>query len=162
MSKILAIASRSGADAVHPGYGFLSESASFAQAVIDAGLLWVGPAPTAITQMGDKLAAKRLVAAAGVPTLEVTQDPTAYPVLVKAAAGGGGKGMRIVENSADLAEAIASAKREAESAFGDGTVFLERYLPGARHVEVQVLGDQHGLVLHLGERDCSIQRRGSA
>ena len=159
VSKILAIASRSGADAVHPGYGFLSESASFAQAVIDAGLLWVGPAPTAITQMGDKLAAKRLVAAAGVPTLEVTQDPTAYPVLVKAAAGGGGKGMRIVENSADLAEAIASAKREAESAFGDGTVFLERYLPGARHVEVQVLGDQHGLVLHLGERDCSIQRR---
>ncbi|MCW2674751.1 MAG: acety-l/propionyl-CoA carboxylase subunit alpha [Frankiales bacterium] len=157
VAKVLDAAKRAGADAVHPGYGFLSENAAFAQAVLDAGLTWVGPSPDAIAAMGDKLEAKKLMAAAGVPTLDAPEGH--FPVLVKAAMGGGGKGMRVVERPEDLAEAIAAAKREAQAAFGDDTVFLERYLTGARHVEVQILGDAHGNLVHLGERECSIQRR---
>jgi propionyl-CoA carboxylase alpha chain len=169
-AKILAAAQRSGADAIHPGYGFLSENAVFAQSVIDAGITWVGPPPSAIAQVGDKLSAKRMMNDASVPTLpsiEVTDDTDVfaasedigYPVLVKASAGGGGKGMRIVQQPSELTDAIAGSKREAASSFGNDTVFLERYLPAPRHVEIQVLGDQHGTVLHLFERECSIQRR---
>ncbi|MGH3360098.1 MAG: biotin carboxylase N-terminal domain-containing protein, partial [Nocardioidaceae bacterium] len=154
---ILDAARASGADAVHPGYGFLSENADFAALVQDAGVTWVGPDPKTIEQMGSKVRAKQIMAAAGVPVL--TEESGAYPMLVKASAGGGGRGMRIVEDPADLDAAIAAAKAEAESAFGDGTVFVEPYLPTARHVEVQVLADRHGTVVHLGERDCSIQRR---
>jgi len=161
---IVAAATATGADAVHPGYGFLAENADFAAAVAAAGLTWVGPPAEVIGAMGDKLAAKRAAVAAGVPTLGSSDDPAddrevGYPLLVKAAAGGGGKGMRIVESPAELADAVAAAGREAASAFGDGRVFLERYLARARHVEIQVLGDAHGGVVHLGERECSIQRR---
>ncbi len=164
VAKVLEAARRTGADAVHPGYGFLSENAGFARAVIDAGLVWVGPPPDAIAAMGDKLEAKRLAVAAGVPTLPMATDPAqagevGYPLLVKASAGGGGKGMRLVTEPAALAEAVAAAGREAMASFGDGTVFLERYVSRARHIEVQVLGDMHGTLVHLGERECSIQRR---
>jgi propionyl-CoA carboxylase alpha chain len=173
IDKVLAAAENSAADAVHPGYGFLSENAEFAQAVIDAGLIWVGPTPAAIAAMGDKLAAKESMTAAGVPTLPSVpvadsmsgDDLTAagaevgYPLLVKAAAGGGGKGMRIVDDAGTLADAVAAARREAAGAFGDDTVFLERYLPAPRHVEIQVLGDTHGSLVHCFERECSIQRR---
>ncbi len=159
---ILEAARRSGADAVHPGYGFLAENADFAAAVTDAGLTWVGPPAKAIAAMGDKLAAKALLADAGVPMLPTwtaEAQVTDFPVLVKASAGGGGRGMRIVRDAAGLAEAVASARREAAAAFGDGTVFIERYVERGRHVEVQIVGDRHGTVLALGERDCSIQRR---
>ncbi len=169
-AKVLEAARRTGADAIHPGYGFLSENATFARTVTDAGLTWIGPPPDAIAAMGDKLSAKRLMDQAGVPTLpsvEVTSDTDldraaadiGFPVLVKASAGGGGKGMRIVAEPGDLAEAVAGAQREAASSFGDGTVFLERYLPAPRHVEIQVLGDTHGNLVHLFERECSVQRR---
>jgi propionyl-CoA carboxylase alpha chain len=162
--SILDAALASGAGAVHPGYGFLSENAGFARDVIAAGLAWVGPSPEAIETMGDKLAAKTLAHELGVPTLPSAEDPgkaasIGYPLLVKAAAGGGGKGMRIVESSTELAEAVASARREAAGGFGDDRVFLERYLPRCRHVEIQILGDAHGNLIHLGERECSIQRR---
>ena len=161
---ILDAARATGADAIHPGYGFLSENAGFAADVIAAGLLWVGPTPEAIERMGDKLAAKRLAREVGVPTLPSAEDPAdassvGYPLLVKAAAGGGGKGMRIVTRPAQLAEAVAAARREAAAGFGDDRVFLERYVPRCRHVEIQILGDDHGNVVHLGERECSIQRR---
>jgi propionyl-CoA carboxylase alpha chain len=159
--RIVEAALRSGADAVHPGYGFLSENASFAEAVTDAGLTWVGPPAKAIAAMGDKVAAKRTAAEAGVPVLS-TVDPSevgSFPVLVKASAGGGGRGMRIVRHRAELGAAVASARREAAAAFGDGSVFCEPYLERARHVEVQILADAHGTVLALGERECSIQRR---
>ncbi|MFM7685558.1 MAG: biotin carboxylase N-terminal domain-containing protein, partial [Actinomycetota bacterium] len=160
---IVQAALRTGAQAVHPGYGFLSENAAFAQAVLDAGLVWVGPPPAAIAAMGSKIEAKRLVRAHGVPvapdnTVE-TLTEIGLPALVKASAGGGGRGMRIVREPGELAEAIAVAEREAASAFGDGTVFVERYLEGARHVEVQVFADSHGNVVALGERDCTLQRR---
>ena len=161
---VVAAAVAAGADAVHPGYGFLAENAGFARAVSDADLVWVGPAPDAIETMGDKLAAKAAAAAAGVPTLPSSEDPdqageVGFPLMVKAAAGGGGKGMRLVSEAGDLAEAVAAARREALGGFGDDTVFLERYLPRCRHIEVQILGDTHGNVVHLGERECSIQRR---
>ncbi|GIJ78065.1 propionyl-CoA carboxylase alpha chain [Micromonospora phaseoli] len=162
IEAILDAARRSGADAIHPGYGFLAENADFAAAVTDAGLTWVGPPAKAIAAMGDKLAAKALLADAGVPMLPSWTDPeqvTGFPVLVKASAGGGGRGMRIVRDAGGLAEAVASARREAAAAFGDGTVFIERYVERGRHVEVQIVGDRHGTVLALGERDCSIQRR---
>ncbi|XOV86492.1 MAG: acetyl/propionyl/methylcrotonyl-CoA carboxylase subunit alpha [Pseudomonadota bacterium] len=170
INKVLAAATRSGADAVHPGYGFLSENAAFAQAVIDAGLKWIGPSPDAIAQMGDKLSAKRLMTAAGVPTLpavEVTAETDiaaagqeiGYPVLVKASAGGGGRGMRIVQDEAALRDAIDGAKREAAGAFGDDTVFLEKWLDSSRHIEIQILGDTRGNIVHCFERECSIQRR---
>ena len=163
-AAVLDAARTTGADAIHPGYGFLSENAAFARAVIDAGIRWVGPSPDVIESMGDKIAAKRIAAEAGVPTLPSSPDPSAadgigYPLLVKASAGGGGKGMRIVESAADLDDAVQSAQREALSGFGDDTVFLERYVAASRHVEIQVLGDAHGNVVHLGERECSIQRR---
>jgi propionyl-CoA carboxylase alpha chain len=155
---------RSGADAVHPGYGFLSENADFAAAVVDAGAVWVGPPAEAIRVMGSKLAAKELMRTAGVPTLPWTTDPNdaaavGFPVLVKASAGGGGRGMRVVRAEADLAPAVEAARREAGSAFGDDTVFLERYLDAPRHVEIQVFADTHGNVVSLFERECSIQRR---
>ncbi|MFY1588075.1 biotin carboxylase N-terminal domain-containing protein [Micromonospora sp. WMMD734] len=159
---ILDAARRTGADAVHPGYGFLAEHAGFAAAVTDAGLTWVGPPAGAIAAMGDKIAAKELLAGAGVPMLPTWTDGDAvtdFPVLVKASAGGGGRGMRIVRDPADLPAAVDSARREAAAAFGDGTVFVERYVERGRHVEVQVIGDTHGTVVALGERDCSIQRR---
>ncbi|MFV2115177.1 biotin carboxylase N-terminal domain-containing protein [Micromonospora sp. LOL_025] len=159
---ILDAARRTGADAVHPGYGFLAENAEFAAAVADAGLTWVGPPAKAIAAMGDKMAAKALLAEAGVPMLPTWTDAdeiTDFPVLVKASAGGGGRGMRVVRDAAALAEAVASARREAAGAFGDGTVFVERYVERGRHVEVQIFGDTHGTVVALGVRDCSIQRR---
>jgi propionyl-CoA carboxylase alpha chain len=171
--QVIRAALASGADAIHPGYGFLSENPGFARAVQDSGLTWIGPTPESIEAMALKVEAKRIAAAAGVPLVpgaelpqgtaddEAVQlcDAVGYPLLVKASAGGGGKGMRVVEQRDDLVAALASARREARSAFGDDTVFVERYLAGARHVEVQVFGDQHGNVVHLFERECSIQRR---
>ena len=162
-AEIVAAARAAGADAVHPGYGFLSENAGFATAVVDAGLVWIGPPPAAVSAMGSKIEAKKMMAAAGVPVLAEldphTVAPEELPVLVKASAGGGGRGMRVVDNLADLPEQVAAAQREAHSAFGDATVFCERYLPRGRHIEVQVMADQHGTVWAVGERECSIQRR---
>jgi propionyl-CoA carboxylase alpha chain len=160
---LVAAAVDAGADAVHPGYGFLAENAAFARAVIKAGLVWVGPPPEAVEAMGSKTAAKKLAAGAGVPVLPEL-DPAELiadhlPVLVKAAGGGGGRGIRIVRALPDLPAALAAARSEAESAFGDPSVFCEPYLPGARHVEVQVMADRHGTVWTLGERECSLQRR---
>ncbi|SNT31688.1 acetyl/propionyl/methylcrotonyl-CoA carboxylase subunit alpha [Actinacidiphila glaucinigra] len=154
---IVKAALAAGADAVHPGYGFLSENADFARDVIAAGLTWIGPAPEAIEAMGSKTRAKRLMAEAGVPVLEAGPDD--LPVLVKAAAGGGGRGMRVVREAAALEQELAAARAEALSAFGDGEVFLEPYVEDGRHIEVQVLADTHGTVWTLGERDCSVQRR---
>ncbi len=161
---ILAAARTARAGAVHPGYGFLSENADFARAVEAAGLVFVGPPAEAIARMGDKLAARALAESCGVPTLPGCGDPAragelGYPLLVKAAAGGGGKGMRVVHREDELADAVAAARREAAAAFGDDRIFLERFVPRARHIEVQILGDHHGNLLHLGERECSIQRR---
>ena len=175
IDALLAAADATGADSVHPGYGFLSENAGFARACATAGLTFVGPTPEAIEAMGSKIGAKQIMAAAGVPVLPgavfddaAEPDPAAlvkaadeigYPVLVKAAFGGGGRGMRIVQNAGEVAEAVASARREAASAFGNGTVFLERFVSAPRHIEVQIVGDQAGTVVHLFERECSIQRR---
>ncbi|WP_300576828.1 biotin carboxylase N-terminal domain-containing protein [uncultured Nocardioides sp.] len=158
---VIEAAKKAGADAIHPGYGFLSENADFAQAVVDAGLTWVGPDASSITSMGSKIGAKELMKSAGVPILEAPESPTEadLPLLVKASAGGGGRGMRIVRALADLEGEIGKAREEAASAFGDGTVFVEPYVERGRHVEVQVVGDGAGDVLVLGERDCSIQRR---
>jgi acetyl-CoA/propionyl-CoA carboxylase biotin carboxyl carrier protein len=159
-SEHVRAARESGADAIHPGYGFLSESAAFAAAVLDAGLTWIGPPPAAIEAGGDKLESKRLAAAAGVPVVPTgTPEELGYPLLVKAAAGGGGRGMRVVRAPQELDEALAAAAREAEAAFGDPTVFCERYVERPRHVEIQLLADRHGDVVALGERECSIQRR---
>ena len=153
-------AKQSGADAVHPGYGFLAESGEFAAAVEAAGLVWVGPSPEALRLGGDKLVAKRIAREAGVPVLpDGAPDEIGFPLLVKAAAGGGGRGMRVVRSAAELEEALAAAEREAEAAFGDGTLYCERYLERPRHVEVQLLADAHGAVIAVGERDCSVQRR---
>jgi propionyl-CoA carboxylase alpha chain len=163
---IIAAALATGCDAVHPGYGFLAENADFAEAVIAAGLVWVGPTPAQIRLLGDKIAAKRAAIDAGVPTTSIVEiddgevpPGVTMPALVKAAAGGGGRGMRIVDDPAALAEAITSASREALAAFGDGTVFIEPYIASGRHIEVQILGDAHGNVVHVHERDCSVQRR---
>jgi len=162
--EIIQAALDTGAEAIHPGYGFLSENAKFSRDVLKAGLLWVGPSSRVITSMGDKLKAKDLAEKAGVPTLPMTTDPKkakdiGYPLLIKAAAGGGGKGMRIVNSAKDLKESIKSAQREAKTGFGDDRIFIERYVPVSRHIEIQILGDSHGNVVHLGERECSIQRR---
>ncbi|AJA08965.1 carbamoyl-phosphate synthase subunit L [Sphingopyxis fribergensis] len=170
--KIIAAAKATGAEAVHPGYGFLSENAEFAQAVADAGLVWVGPKPSSITAMGLKDAAKKLMADAGVPVtpgyMGENQDPAylakqaaeiGYPVLIKAVAGGGGKGMRKVDAAADFADMLASCQREAAASFGNDHVLIEKYILTPRHIEVQVFGDTHGNVVHLFERDCSLQRR---
>ncbi|WP_426031757.1 biotin carboxylase N-terminal domain-containing protein [Caulobacter sp. DWP3-1-3b2] len=170
--KILAAARQSDAEAIHPGYGFLSENADFAQAVIDAGLIWIGPPPSAIRAMGLKDAAKKVMIAAGVPTTPgyLGEDQSAprlaeeaakigFPVLIKAVAGGGGKGMRKVERAEDFVALLASCQREASASFGDDRVLLEKYVTRPRHIEVQVFGDSHGNVVHLFERDCSLQRR---
>jgi acetyl-CoA carboxylase biotin carboxylase subunit len=172
VDRIIEVALEADADAVHPGYGFLAERSHFAQAVTDAGLVFVGPAATTIEAMGDKTEARRRMQAAGVPIVPGLVDPLdgveaaraaaheiGYPVLLKASAGGGGKGMRIIEEEDELPGAFDAARREAESAFGDDSVYLERYLGRPRHVEIQILGDAHGNVVHLGERECSIQRR---
>ena len=160
---IIAAARAAGADAVHPGYGFLSENAEFAAAVQEAGLIWVGPPVDAVRAMGSKIESKKLMAAAGVPVLEELDSDTVteaqLPVLVKASAGGGGRGMRVVRELSALPGEVAAAQREAQSAFGDPTVFCERYLPTGHHVEVQVVADTHGTVWAVGERECSIQRR---
>jgi len=170
---IIDAAKRSGADAVHPGYGFLAENADFAQAVVDAGLTWVGPPPAVIRQMGDKAEAKRSAREAGVPAIPGTDEFVdipldiatstvelpPFPVIVKAVAGGGGRGMRRVEAQRDLLSAMQAARSEAEHAFGDGRLLIEQAIAGARHIEVQVFADRHGNVIHLGERDCSVQRR---
>lgn len=162
-SALIAAAKAAGADAVHPGYGFLSENADFAAAVQDAGLIWVGPPVAAVRAMGSKIGAKKMMSAAGVPVLEELDPATVteaqLPVLVKASAGGGGRGMRVVHDLSALAGEVDAARREAGSAFGDPTVFCERYLPTGHHVEVQVLADSHGTVWAVGERECSIQRR---
>jgi len=172
VDALLQAAAAVGADAVHPGYGFLSENAGFAQAVTDAGLVWIGPPPDAIDAMGDKARAKDLMTDAGVPVLPgwqgEVQDADAlgaeavaigFPLLIKAVAGGGGRGMRVVEDLADFSAALESAQREAGAAFGRGDVLLERYVVGGRHVEIQVLADSAGGVVHVGERECSLQRR---
>jgi propionyl-CoA carboxylase alpha chain len=163
-AAIIAAALRAGADAVHPGYGYLAENSEFAEAVLAAGLRWVGPPPDVIAAMGDKLAAKARAVEAGIPVLVSSDDPTradlvGYPLLVKAVAGGGGKGMRVVTDPAHLDDAVAAARREAATGFGDDRVFLERYVARSRHVEIQILGDNYGALAHLGERECSIQRR---
>ena len=171
-AKILAAAQRTGADAIHPGYGFLAENAEFAEACAAAGIVFVGPSPDAIRTMGLKDLAKARAREAGVPVLEdakiagpdsaawlAAAEPVGYPLLVKATAGGGGRGMRLVTKADELAEAVEGARREAGGAFGNAGVFLERYLPAPRHIEIQVFGDSHGNVVHLLERECSIQRR---
>ncbi len=172
VDRLLDAAKKAGADAIHPGYGFLSENAAFAQAVADAGLIFVGPSPEAIRSMGDKTRARTLVRDAGVPTVPGTDGPVSslaearlfcekqgYPVLLKAAAGGGGKGMRLVHRADELESAMKAAASEAGSAFADARIFIEKYLEKPHHVEFQVLGDNGGRVLHLGERECSVQRR---
>ena len=170
--RIIAAALRTGAGAIHPGYGFLSENEGFARACGDAGLVFVGPTPDAIAAMGSKIAAKQLMRSHGVPVVPGfdggdqsdagfmnAASEIGFPLLVKASAGGGGKGMRIVKELDQLGEAVASARREAQSAFGDASLLIERYVTGPRHIEVQILGDAHGNVVHCFERECSIQRR---
>ena len=171
IENILEAARKSGADAIHPGYGFLSENEDFAQAVLDEGLIFIGPPPRSIAMMGDKQMARETVQKVGVPVIPGTEhglrddeiiaaaEHIGYPIMVKAAAGGGGKGMRPVRSAAELPEMLAAARREAEAAFGDGTVYLEKMIENARHIEIQVLADSHGNTIHLGERECSIQRR---
>src|SRR3954463_14406557 len=169
---IIEAARRIGAEAIHPGYGFLSEREWFARAVRDAGLTFIGPPAEAIAAMGSKTAARKLAIAAGTPVVPGTTtalrdakeasevaEQFGYPVLLKAAAGGGGKGMRVVHKAAELAGALQSAQREAKNAFGDDAVYVEKFIVGPRHVEIQILGDAHGTMLHLGERECSVQRR---
>ena len=164
IDAVLDAAQKSNAGAIHPGYGFLSENSEFATRVIKEKIVWVGPSPKVISVMGDKLKAKELAIKASVPTLPMTSNEKevkkiGYPLLIKAAAGGGGKGMRVVTDKKDLQESLEGAKREALSGFGDERVFIERYVEKSRHIEIQILGDSHGNVIHLGERECSIQRR---
>ena len=162
--EIVDAAKKTGADAIHPGYGFLSENSIFARKVIRNNIIWIGPTPHVIKVMGDKIKAKELAIKANVPTLEKAESikdskQLGFPLLIKAAAGGGGKGMRIVNNKNELKDAVAAAKREAKTGFDDERVFIEKYIKKSRHIEIQILGDQHGNVIHLGERECSIQRR---
>jgi acetyl-CoA carboxylase biotin carboxylase subunit len=171
IDKIIDVAKRSGADAIHPGYGFLAERPDFARACLDEDIAFIGPPPSAIGAMGDKITARKTVEAAGVPIvpgteLDLRNEELAraatfvgFPLLIKATAGGGGKGMRRVDRIEDFDSALQSARREAEAAFGDGAVYLEKLIEGARHIEIQILADSHGNVIHLGERECSIQRR---
>src|SRR6202045_4343399 len=162
-AALITAAKSAGADAIHPGYGFLSENPEFAAAVLDAGLTWIGPPVAAVAAMGSKIEAKKMMAAAGVPVLDELDPDTVtadqLPVLIKASAGGGGRGMRVVRELSELPTQVQAARREAQSAFGDPTVFCERYLATGHHVEVQVLADEHGTVWAVGERECSIQRR---
>ena len=162
--EIVDAAKKTGADAIHPGYGFLSENSIFARKVIRNNIIWIGPTPHVMKVMGDKIKAKELAIKANVPTLEKAESikdskQLGFPLLIKAAAGGGGKGMRIVNNKNELKDAVAAAKREAKAGFDDERVFIEKYIKKSRHIEIQILGDQHGNVIHLGERECSIQRR---
>ncbi|MBV9555396.1 MAG: ATP-grasp domain-containing protein, partial [Alphaproteobacteria bacterium] len=172
IDRIVAACKQTGAEAVHPGYGFLSERPAFAEALAKEGIAFIGPTPAAIAAMGDKIESKKLAAAAGISTvpgfLGVIEDADAaariaaeigYPVMIKASAGGGGKGMRIAHDDLELREGFSSARNEARSSFGDDRVFIEKYIEQPRHIEIQVLGDAHGNVVHLGERECSIQRR---
>jgi acetyl-CoA/propionyl-CoA carboxylase biotin carboxyl carrier protein len=172
IEKLIEVARRSGAEAVHPGYGFLAESATFARAVTEAGLVWIGPHPDAIVAMGSKVESRRIMAKAGVPITPGTEKPVdspdavlefaaehGYPVAVKASAGGGGKGFAVAHDKTQAEAAYSRASREGEAYFGDGSVYLEKYLPAPRHIEIQVFRDKHGNGVHLGERDCSIQRR---
>ena len=172
IDRVLEAAALTGSDAIHPGYGFLAENAAFAEACGDAGVIFIGPTPDAIRSMGSKREAKALVEKAGVPVIPgydgSKQDPkvlakeavkVGFPVLLKASAGGGGKGMKLVREEAGLPDAIASAAREGQSSFGDGTLLVEKYIDDPRHVEIQILGDSHGNLIHLNERECSIQRR---
>ena len=172
IDKLIETAKRSGAEAVHPGYGFLAENAPFAWAIIETGLVWIGPHPGAIEAMGSKVESRRMMAGAGVPITPGTEAPIGspeeipafaaehdYPVAVKAVAGGGGKGFAVAEDKTQVQAAYSRARREGEAYFGDGSVYLEKYLPSPRHIEIQVLRDKHGNTVHLGERDCSIQRR---
>ena len=172
IERLIETAGRSGAEAIHPGYGFLAESATFARAVIEAGMVWIGPHPEAIEVMGSKVESRRIMAGAGVPITPGTERPIespesiltfaaehGYPVAVKAVAGGGGKGFAVARDKTQAESAYSRARREGEAYFGDGSVYLERYLPSPRHIEIQVLRDKHGSAVHLGERDCSIQRR---
>jgi acetyl-CoA/propionyl-CoA carboxylase biotin carboxyl carrier protein len=172
ITKILAVAARAGADAVHPGYGFLAENADFAQAVIDAGLTWIGPPPAAIDALGDKVKARHIAAKVGAPLTPGTPDPVAnvdeviafadehgLPIAIKAAYGGGGRGLKVARSREEIADLFESATREAVAAFGRGECFVERYLDKPRHVETQILADQHGNVVVVGTRDCSLQRR---
>ncbi len=161
---ILNAAKMTHSEAIHPGYGFLSENADFASSVEQSGLIWIGPSASAIAKMGDKLKAKAITESAGLPSLpialtEADIDSIGFPLLIKASAGGGGKGMRIVNNAKDLADSIKITQGEAQQAFGDGTIFFESYIKKSRHIEIQILGDHHGNIIHLGERECSIQRR---
>jgi len=171
--KILDIARKCGADAIHPGYGFLAERQSFAADCAEAGITFIGPKPSAIAAMGDKIAARETVTAAGVPVVPGTEGSAlmsdaelleiapkiGFPLLIKATSGGGGKGMREVPSIDEMPGRLTSARREAESSFGDGNVYLEKLVEGARHIEIQILADQFGNVIYLGERDCSLQRR---
>ncbi|HZY57348.1 MAG TPA: biotin carboxylase N-terminal domain-containing protein, partial [Rubrobacteraceae bacterium] len=172
IDKLIETAKRAGAEAVHPGYGFLAENAPFAWAIIETGLVWIGPHPGAIEAMGSKVESRRMMAGAGVPITPGTEAPIGspeeitafaaehgYPVAVKAVAGGGGKGFAVAEDKTQVQAAYSRARREGEAYFGDGSVYLEKYLPSPRHIEIQVLRDKHGNTVHLGERDCSIQRR---
>src|SRR6202163_3568218 len=172
IEKIVAACKTSDAEAVHPGYGFLSERAAFATALADAGIVFIGPNPKAIAAMGDKIESKRAAAAAKVSTVpghlgviederqaEKIAEEIGYPVMIKASAGGGGKGMRIARSKSEVAEGFDRARSEAKSSFGDDRVFIEKFIVDPRHIEIQVLGDKHGNVIHLGERECSIQRR---
>src|SRR6186997_3203787 len=172
MDKIIAAAKQTKAEAIHPGYGFLSENAAFARRVRESGLVWIGPPPEAIEAMGSKIAARERMRAAGVPVVPGTSSAAnsvedvlaaasevGYPVVVKASAGGGGKGMRVARGEDEVERAFESARREGEAYFADAAVYVERYLEDPRHVEVQILADSHGTVIHLGERDCTIQRR---
>ena len=172
IDKILAACKESGADAVHPGYGFLSENDGFAQACVDAGLIFVGPPAAALRAMGSKSASKAAMAAVGVPVapgyhgeeqspqrLAAEAERVGFPLIIKASAGGGGKGMRIAHSKAEVAEGFARARSEGKSSYGDERVFIEKFITDPRHIEIQVLGDKHGNVIHLGERECSIQRR---
>jgi acetyl-CoA/propionyl-CoA carboxylase, biotin carboxylase, biotin carboxyl carrier protein len=172
VGRLMEAARKSGAEAVHPGYGFLAESASFARAVEEAGLVWIGPHPKAIEAMGSKVESRRIMAKAGVPMVPGTQDSVGsakevrlfgeehgFPVAVKASAGGGGKGFAVARDESEAENAFSRASREGEAYFGDGSVYIEKYLRAPRHIEIQVVRDKHGNAVHLGERDCSIQRR---
>ena len=172
MDRLIEAARVAQADAIHPGYGFLAERADFAQAVEGAGIIFIGPTPETIAAMGDKTEARKRMAAAGVPIVPGITDPVSsasealrasrtlgFPVLLKAASGGGGKGMRVVDRPGELERFFAAATREAEGAFGDGRIYVESYVDRPRHVEVQILADNYGNLVHLGERECSIQRR---